>query len=79
MRVGRSYFSNTLYALLTYQRRGLLRSKKKGEKMSKSVSFLYNLARKANDIEKLTSGDPKRIARRMKNKFIGRKLIRKIW
>ncbi len=47
--------------------------------MSKSVSFLYNLARKANDIEKLTSGDPKRIARRMKNKFIGRKLIRKIW
>lgn len=47
--------------------------------MSKSVSFLYALARKANDIEKLTSGDPKRIARRMKNKFIGRTLIRKFW
>ena len=47
--------------------------------MSKSVSFLYKLARTANDIEKLTSGDPKKIARRMKNKFIGRKLIRKIW
>ena len=47
--------------------------------MSKSVSFLYKLARTANDIEKLTSSDPKKIARRMKNKFIGRKLIRKIW
>jgi siroheme synthase len=46
--------------------------------MSKIVSFLYNLARKANDIEKLTSGDPMKIARRIKNKFIGRK-ISKIW
>ena len=43
------------------------------------VSFLYNLARKANDIEKVTSGDPEKIARRLKNKFIGRKLIRKFW
>ena len=47
--------------------------------MSKSVSFLYQLARAANDIEKLSSGDPKRIARRAKNKYIGRKLIRKVW
>ena len=31
--------------------------------MSKAVSFLYQLARAANDIEKLSSGDPKRIAR----------------
>jgi len=30
--------------------------------MSKIVSFLYNLTRKANDIEKLSSGDPKKIA-----------------
>ena len=29
--------------------------------MSKSTSFLYQLARAANDIEKLTSGNPKRI------------------
>ena len=47
--------------------------------MSKSISFLYQLARTANDIEKLASGDPKRIARRAKNKYIGRKLIRKAW
>ncbi len=47
--------------------------------MSKSTSFLYQLARAANDIEKLASGDPKRIARRAKNKLIGRKLIRKAW
>jgi len=47
--------------------------------MSKSTSFLYQLARAANDIEKLASGDPKRIARRAKNKYIGKKLIRKAW
>jgi hypothetical protein len=48
-------------------------------KMSKAVSFLYKLARKANDVKAVTSGDPKKIARRVKNKIIGRKLIRKIW
>ncbi len=47
--------------------------------MSKSTSFLYQLASAANDIEKLAGGDPKRIARRAKNKFIGRRLIRKAW
>lgn len=47
--------------------------------MSKSVSFLYNLARMANDVEKVSSGDPKRIARRAKNKYIGRKLVSKTW
>ena len=26
-----------------------------------------------------SSGNPKRIARRVKNKYIGRKLIRKVW
>ena len=46
--------------------------------MSKIVSFLYKLARKANDIEKLTSGDPNKITRRIKNKYIGKK-ISKIW
>ena len=47
--------------------------------MSKTTSFLYQLARMTNDIEKLSSGNPKRIARRAKNKYIGRKLIRKVW
>jgi len=47
--------------------------------MSKSVSFLYQLASLANDVEKLSSGDSKRIVRRAKNKYIGRKLVRKVW
>jgi len=38
--------------------------------MSKTVSFLYRLARLANDVEKIKSGDPKKIARRVKNKVI---------
>ena len=46
--------------------------------MSKMVSFLYKLARVANDIEKLSSGNPKRIAKRAKNKVIGRTLIKKL-
>ncbi len=46
--------------------------------VSKLVSFLYRLARTANDVETVSSGKPKRIARRAKNKFIGRKLMRKI-
>jgi len=37
------------------------------------------MARVANDISKLASGDPKKIVRRVKNKILGRKLIRKIW
>jgi len=47
--------------------------------VSKSVSFLYNLARVANDFEKVSSGDPKKIARRVKNKIIGRTLIKHVW
>ena len=46
--------------------------------MAKLVSFLYNLARKANDVETLSSGDPKRVAKRAKNKVIGRSLIKKL-
>ncbi|MCK8826792.1 hypothetical protein MWH25_03405 [Natroniella acetigena] len=46
--------------------------------MKKFVSFLYKLARVANDVETLSSGDPKRVAKRAKNKVIGRKLIRKL-
>ena len=47
--------------------------------MNKSVSFLYKLARKLNDVKVITSGDPKKIVRRVKNKVIGKKLIRRIW
>ena len=47
--------------------------------MGKTVSFLYQLARMANDVEKLSSGNPKKIVRRAKNKLIGRKLVRKVW
>ncbi len=46
--------------------------------MAKIVSFLYKLARRANDIETLASGKPKRIGKRAKNKVIGRKLIKKL-
>lgn len=47
--------------------------------MSKLISFLYQLARVANDAETLASGDPDKIVRRAKNKYIGRKLIHKAW
>jgi len=42
--------------------------------MSKLVSMLYKLARVANDISKVASGNPKKIARRAKNKIVGKKL-----
>ena len=47
--------------------------------MSKLVSFLYQAARTANDIETLASGNPKRIARRLKNKLIGRKVASRLY
>jgi hypothetical protein len=44
------------------------------------VSFLYRLARTTNDISTVASGNPKRIARRTKNKAVGRFLGRgKVW
>jgi len=46
--------------------------------MSKLVSFLYEMARTANDIEKLSSGNPKKIANRAKNKVIGRNIMKKL-
>lgn len=47
--------------------------------MSRLVSTIYRIVRVANDIEKLSSGDPKKIIRRVKNKIIGRKIIKRIW
>jgi len=45
--------------------------------MNRIISFLYRLARLLNDINKLGSG--RKVARRIKNKLIGRKVIKKIW
>jgi muconolactone delta-isomerase len=40
------------------------------------VSNLYRTARLANDLSTLASGNPHRIARRAKNKIVGRALAR---
>ena len=43
------------------------------------VSWLYQLARKANDVSTITSGKPKRVIRRAKNKIVGRKVANKLF
>jgi len=45
--------------------------------MSKSVSFLFALARAANTAEKLSK--PRKLPRHLKNKALGRILVRRIW
>jgi len=40
------------------------------------VSQMYAAARLANDVSTLASGNPRRIARRAKNKIVGRALGR---
>ncbi|MGH2466699.1 MAG: hypothetical protein ACRDGL_03085 [Candidatus Limnocylindrales bacterium] len=44
------------------------------------VSNMYRAARLANDVSTLASGNPHRIARRARNKIIGRAMARSgIW
>jgi len=43
------------------------------------VSLSYSIARILNDIFTFFSGNPKRIAKRGVNKFLGRKIVRKIY
>jgi hypothetical protein len=43
------------------------------------VSSLYKIARIANDVSTLASGNPKRISRRLVNKMIGRKVASKLY
>lgn len=44
----------------------------RGENMKGIVRTLYSLARLLNDLTTLSSGNPKKIARRAKNKIVGR-------
>ena len=44
----------------------------------KITRLFYKLARISRDIEVASSGNPKKIARRAKNKALGR-LLRKLW
>jgi len=43
------------------------------------TSSLFRLSRLARDVEVYSSGNPVRIGRRLKNKFLGRKLVSRIW
>ncbi|MDI6716648.1 MAG: hypothetical protein QME63_06855 [Actinomycetota bacterium] len=45
----------------------------------KITRLLYKLARISRDIEVAASGNPKKIARRAKNKVLGRMLFRRLW
>ncbi len=48
--------------------------------MAKKLSSkLFNLSRITRDAEVLASGSPKKMARRYRNKIIGRNVVRKLW
>ncbi len=41
----------------------------------KLTTFLYRMARLSRDAEVIASGNPKKMARRARNKYLGRKLL----
>lgn len=43
------------------------------------VSSLYKIARIANDVSALASGNPNRIGKRLVNKAIGRSVVRRLY
>jgi len=43
------------------------------------VSDLYKIARIMNDAKKIASGKPEKIAKRIVNKYIGRKIVSKMY
>jgi hypothetical protein len=45
----------------------------------KLSSYLFKASRVTRDVEVLASGDPKKMARREKNKWLGRNVIRKMY
>lgn len=47
--------------------------------ISKTRRGLYRLASILGDVDALTSGSPRRVRRRVANKIIGRKVVRRLW
>ncbi|MHB8859372.1 MAG: hypothetical protein ACYC6Z_07830 [Thermoleophilia bacterium] len=45
----------------------------------KLTTFLYRMARLSRDAEVITSGNPKKMARRVKNKVLGRTIVRRLF
>ncbi len=49
------------------------------EAMMKLTSFLYRMARLSRDAEVISSGNPQKMARRVKNKVLGRTIVRRLF
>ena len=45
----------------------------------KLTSWLYRMARLSRDAEVIASGNPKKMARRVKNKMLGRSIVRRMF
>jgi len=45
----------------------------------KLTSWLYRMARLSRDAEVITSGNPEKMARRVKNKILGRTIVRRLF